>query len=254
MGPLVHDELADLNDCETAQPGAQRGDRQLLVVGDRRPGFGRRRFPGGGPWHGPFGCGCVIGAGQEPHVSRPLAPLGCGRLGGGCLGRGCPGGGRLRGGRLRGRCLRGGCLGHGRLAGGGGGRLGGGGGGRLGGGGFGRRSVGRRLRCGVGPGRRRAGGGRHRGGARRCGGRGLFARLRLPGLCGLSGGRGRSGPGGLLIRARAGDLLLFGRLVLHPVGNQQNLADGCEHGAQRVRRCLLDPFADLREAHIRISP
>ena len=173
------DELADLDDREAAQPGAQRGDRQLLVVGDWR----------------------------------------CALLGG-----------WLRGGWLRGRRRRlsglcGDRLGGDRL---GGDRLGGGGG-----------------RSGIRPGTRHGGacGPFRRGGLR---------------SSGLPGGRGRGGSGGRLfrafVRARSGGLFLCPRLVLHPVGDQPNLADAGEHGTQRVRRCLLNPFADLREAHIESLP
>ena len=261
-----------------AQPGAQRGDAQLPVVGDRRCGL----------------CGGWL-RGRRCRLSGLCGDgLGGDRLGGGRLGGGRLGGGRRRQAlrRLRGersaatglrcgrrRCLR--CALRGaRLR-----------GGLVAAAGFGgclrlrvppvfpllapperprrpvpvcqRQAAGRTFPVCVSrlSRRRGLGGGGGRSGTRpstgRGGGRGPFCRGGLR-SCGLPGGRGRRGSGGRLfrafVRARSGGLFLFRRLVPHPVGDQQNLADAREHGTQRVRRCLLNPFAYLREAHIESLP
>ena len=185
--------------------------------------------------------GCLAGVGQQADVPGLRAPLGRRRLsgrrlgwclGGWCLGRGGLGRWCLSRGRLGGRLPARAAPGRGGLSPGSRSSF------RCGGGG---RSGGRSLRRGLGH-----GSGRH--GPRRRGGRRLRSRCRLPGL------RGRRGAGRWPFRGRGRGVFLVRRLVLHPVGDQQNLADAREHGTQRLRRCLLNPFADLREAHIESLP
>ncbi len=186
--------------------------------------------------------GCLAGVGQQADVPGLRAPVGrrclSGRRLGGCLGGWCLGRGCL-GGRLPAR----GAPGRGGPAPGSRSSFRCGGGGRSGGGSLRHGLSGRSGRCGP----------------RRRGGRRLRSRCRLPGLRGRRGAgrwpfRGRGGAGRWPFRGRGRGVFLVRRLVLHPVGDQQNLADAREHGTQRMRRCLLNPFADLRESHIESLP